>query len=160
MKSGPSLFLPSSHICHKVSSCQPFLPRDLCTCFSSHPLHLWLIFQVSAYAASASKGPSLFPIYPFSAGFLFITPFNLPLFHLLPFLLERKLHEGEAPVSRCWWMDEWKEGRKERRKEGRREGGSKELPSDLHRCQPRAWCCSCLSCRDSSWLYKDRQTQS
>lgn len=36
--------LLSTHICHKVSSRQHFLPQDLCTCFSSHPLHLWLIF--------------------------------------------------------------------------------------------------------------------
>jgi hypothetical protein len=34
------------------------------------------------------------------------------------------------------------------------------LPSDPHRCQLRAWCCSCLSCRDSSWLGKDRWTVS
>ena len=40
---------------------------------------------------------------------------------------------------------------------GRKEWG-KGLPSGLHRCPPRAWCCSCLSCRDSSWLCGNGQT--
>lgn len=157
MGSAPSMFLLTFHS-HLLQSVLATLSAlgPLHGCFLL-PLHPWLLTLGSQLRGCPDppkpNRPPLLPVHQFPAGLLFVTAFHLPVFSLLACLPvftafppgERAPRAQSTPI----WM--LAGGRKE---------GWNELPSDLHRCQPRAWCCSCLNCRDSSWLGKDRQTQS